>query len=34
MIVYGDLCLGPNNEMKKVTEEYGVLKIDALKCVD
>jgi hypothetical protein len=34
IIVYGDLCLGPNDEMRKLTEEYGVLKVDALNCVD
>jgi len=34
IIVYGDLCLGPNDEMKKLTEEYGVVKVDALNCVD
>ena len=34
IIVYGDLCLGPNDEMKKLTEEYGVAKVDALNCVD
>jgi hypothetical protein len=34
IIVYGDLCLGPNDEMKKLTEEYGSVKVDALNCVD
>jgi len=34
ILVYGDLCLGPNDEMKKLTEEYGVVKVDALNCVD
>jgi len=34
IIVYGDLCLGPNDEMKKLTQEYGVVKVDALNCVD
>ncbi|TRO54929.1 DUF1638 domain-containing protein [Candidatus Bathyarchaeota archaeon] len=34
IIVYGDLCLGPNNEMRKITEEYGVVKVNALNCVD
>ncbi len=34
IIVYGDLCLGPNDEMKKLTEEYGAVKVDALNCVD
>jgi hypothetical protein len=34
ILVYGDLCLGPNNEMKKLVEEYGVVKVDALNCTD
>jgi hypothetical protein len=34
ILVYGDLCLGPNDEMKKLKEEYGVVKVDALNCVD
>jgi len=34
VLVYGDLCLGPNDEMRKLTEEYGIAKVDALNCVD
>jgi len=34
ILVYGDLCLGPNGEMKKLAEEYDVIKIDAVNCVD
>ena len=34
IIVYGDLCLGQNNEMKKLTEEYDAVKVDALNCID
>ena len=34
ILVYGELCLGPNGEMKKLTEEYGLVKVDALNCVD
>lgn len=34
ILVYGDLCLGMDNEMKKLAEEYGVFKIDALNCID
>ena len=34
ILVYGDLCLGPNNEMKELAEEYGVTKVDAVNCVD
>ncbi|MCW4017221.1 MAG: DUF1638 domain-containing protein [Candidatus Bathyarchaeota archaeon] len=34
ILVYGDLCLGLNGELKKLAEEYGLTKIDALNCVD
>jgi hypothetical protein len=34
VLVYGDLCLGPNGEMKQLAQEYGLAKIDALNCVD
>ena len=34
VLVYGDLCLGPNNEMKKLAEEYGIVKVDAVNCID
>jgi Protein of unknown function (DUF1638) len=34
ILVHGDLCLGQNNEMKKLAEEYGVVKVDALNCID
>jgi hypothetical protein len=34
VLVYGDLCLGQNDEMKKLAEEYGVVKVDAVNCVD
>ena len=34
VLVYGDLCLGMNNEMKRLAEEYGIVKIDALNCID
>ena len=34
VLVYGDLCLGQNNEMKKLAEEYGVAKVDAVNCID
>jgi hypothetical protein len=34
VLVYGDLCLGMDNEMKKLAEEYDVVKVDALNCVD
>jgi hypothetical protein len=34
VLVYGDLCLGPNNEMKNLSQEYGLVKVDALNCTD
>ncbi len=34
VLVYGDLCLGQNNEMKKLAEEYGIVKVDAVNCID
>jgi hypothetical protein len=34
VLVYGDLCLGQNGEMKKLAQEYGVAKIDAVNCID
>jgi len=34
ILVYGDLCLGQDNEMKKLAQEYGVAKVDALNCID
>ena len=34
ILVYGDLCLGMDNEMKKLAEEYGITKVDAVNCID
>jgi hypothetical protein len=34
VLVYGDLCLGPNSEMKQLAKEYGLVKVDALNCLD
>ena len=34
VLVYGDLCLGQDDEMKKLAEEYGVVKVDAVNCID
>jgi hypothetical protein len=34
VLVYGDLCLGQDNEMKKLADELGITKIDAQNCVD
>ena len=32
--VYGDVCLGFDYEIKKLVETYGIVKVDALNCVD
>lgn len=34
VLVYGDLCLGLDNEMKKLSQEYGIVKVDAVNCID
>lgn len=34
ILVYGDLCLGPDGEMKKLAEEYRIIKVDAINCTD
>jgi hypothetical protein len=34
VLVYGDLCLGQNGEMKRLADEFGVVKVDAANCVD
>lgn len=34
VLVYGDLCLGMDNEVKKLAEQYGIVKVDALNCID
>jgi hypothetical protein len=34
ILVYGDLCMGMDDEMKKLCEEYGIVKVDAVNCID
>ena len=34
VLVYGDLCLGPDDQMKKLADEYEVTKVDAVTCID
>lgn len=34
VVIYGDICLGFNGEMKKLIDSYGISKIDALNCID
>jgi hypothetical protein len=34
VVVYGDVCLGFNGEMKQLIDKYDVVKVDALNCID
>lgn len=34
ILVYGDYCLGPNDEMKKLAKKYNAIKVNALNCID
>jgi hypothetical protein len=34
VVVYGDLCLGFKGEMRALIEQYDVVKVDALNCID
>ena len=34
IVVYGDACLGFNNEMKDLIDKYQVIKVDAVNCID
>ena len=34
IVVYGDVCLGFNGEMKALIDQYDVVKVDALNCID
>jgi hypothetical protein len=34
VLVYGDLCLGQDDEMKKLSQEYKIAKVDAVNCID
>jgi len=34
IVVYGDLCLGFNGEMKALIDQYDVVNVDALNCID
>jgi hypothetical protein len=33
-VVYGDVCLGFNNEMRGWLERHGAVKVEALNCID
>jgi hypothetical protein len=34
IVVYGDLCLGFNGEMKALMDKFDAVKVDALNCID
>jgi uncharacterized protein DUF1638 len=34
IVVYGDVCLGFQEEMKALIDRYDVVKVDALNCID
>lgn len=34
IVVYGDVCLGFNGEMKRLIDQHDVVKVDALNCID
>lgn len=34
LIIYGDACLGFKDEMKKLVDAYGIVKIDGINCID
>jgi hypothetical protein len=34
IVVYGDLCLGSEDRMRALMNEYGTIKVDALNCID
>ncbi|MFB0544379.1 MAG: DUF1638 domain-containing protein [Asgard group archaeon] len=34
IVLYGDVCLGFNDEMKELLGRYNVVKVDCLSCID
>jgi hypothetical protein len=34
VIIYGDVCLGFKYEMKELVDAYGIVKVDAINCID
>jgi len=34
VVVYGDVCLGFNGEMKVLMDRYDAVKVDGLNCID
>ena len=33
-VIYGDVCLGFKYEMKELVDTYGIVKVDAINCID
>ena len=34
VVIYGDVCLGFKYEMKELVDAYGIVKVDAINCID
>ena len=34
VVIYGDFCLGFKSEMKELVDAYGIVKVDAINCID
>ena len=34
VVIYGDVCLGFKCEMKELVDTYGIVKVDAINCID
>jgi len=34
VVLYGDICLGFQNQMAALADEFGVVKVNALNCID
>jgi hypothetical protein len=34
VVLYGDICLGFQNQMAALVDEFGVVKVNALNCID
>lgn len=34
VVIYGDVCMGFKYEMKELIDAYGIVKVDAINCID
>jgi hypothetical protein len=34
VVLYGDICLGFQNQMAALVDEFNAVKVDALNCID